>query len=640
MTATRHVNIVVVGDPGVGKTSLILAAATEAFPDNPVPTLPPTALPAELTPDGVPSLVVDTSSRPEDRPALEIQCLKADVVLLLWSKDSSESLQRLSDYWLPELRRMGVTVPIILVGARQDLGPEQEKQSLQQVIAPLMLQFKEVEACLECSAKRLQFVEDVFYYALKAVIHPTGPLFDTHTSQLKPACIKALKRIFMLCDIDGDRILNDAELNNFQVHCWKTPLKPSELDGIKKVVSEKMPRGVQGGGLTLAGFLFLHSLFIERGRLETTWTVLRSYGYNDTLRLRDDLLECVNFSVAADQVIELTERGREFLSLCFQKYDSDQDGTLSAAEQEDMFSTAPCSPWEGAEWEHVLVETAHAGGLTRPGFLAKWAYTTMKDPRLTLAHVLYLGYKGDPALLFATSRRRKQERKSEHPGRGILQCYVFGATGSGKTGLLHGLVGLPHSDVESGVHTCAVAVGEVNGHEPRRTLVMQEVTEEMAERLLAGGAGREERAQWLAAADVGLFLFDSSAAESFAYAHELMLQVATASGDSLPCMFAASKDDIGMSQELVERCKECCAELAMPLPIPVSMHAGETSSVYARVAEAATAPARFIPETPSLKAMRQYQQTLRRCLIYAGAGVAGGALCYTLYHRFCKRKDS
>lgn len=58
---------------------------------------------------------------------------QADVVLLLWSKDSSESLQRLSDYWLPELRRMGVTVPIILVGARQDLGPEQEKQSLQQV---------------------------------------------------------------------------------------------------------------------------------------------------------------------------------------------------------------------------------------------------------------------------------------------------------------------------------------------------------------------------------------------------------------------------------------------------------------------------------------------------------------------------
>lgn len=639
MVRRRHVKIVVVGDPGVGKTSLILAAATEAFPDNPVPTLPPTALPAELTPDGVPSLVVDTSSRPEDRPALEIQCLKADVVLLLWSKDSSESLQRLSEYWLPELRRMGVTVPIILVGARQDMGPEQEKQTLQQVIAPLMMQFKEVEACLECSAKRLQFVEDVFYYALKAVIHPTAPLFDTHTIQLKPACIRALKRIFMLCDMDGDRILNDAELNNFQVHCWKTPLKPSELDGIKKVVAEKMPRGVQDGGLTLAGFLFLHSLFIERGRLETTWTVLRSYGYDDTLKLRDELLDCVNFSTAADQVVELTERGREFFSFCFQKFDGDQDGALSAHEQEELFSTAPGSPWEGGEWEHVLVESSRAGGaLTRSGFLAKWAYTSMKQPRVALAYVLYLGYKGDPALLFATSKRRKQERKADLPGRTLLQCYVFGSTGSGKTGLLNGLVGLPHSDSEGNPRTCAVAVGSVDNHEPRKTLVLQEVTEEMAKKMMEGG-DREERAQWLAAADVALFMFDGSNKDSFAYAHKLLLEVATASGDSLPCLFAASKDDLGMSQELVELCKGTCATLAMPLPIPVSMRSGETSGIYSHLSDAAAAPARFIPETPSLKAMRQYQQTLRKCLIYTGIGITGGAVCYAIYHRL-KRRDS
>lgn len=43
-----------------------------------------------------------------------------------------------------------------------------------------------------------------------------------------------------------------------------------------------------------------------------------------------------------------------------------------------MFSTAPSSPWEGSEWEHVLVETTRSGALTRSGFLAKWAYTTMK----------------------------------------------------------------------------------------------------------------------------------------------------------------------------------------------------------------------------------------------------------------------
>ncbi len=39
-----------------------------------------------------------------------------------------------------------------------------------------------------------------------------------------------------------------------------------------------MPNGVVDRGLTLEGFLFLHVLFIERGRLESTWAVLRKFG--------------------------------------------------------------------------------------------------------------------------------------------------------------------------------------------------------------------------------------------------------------------------------------------------------------------------------------------------------------------------
>ena len=34
-----------------------------------------------------------------------------------------------------------------------------------------------------------------------------------------------------------------------------------------------------------SGFLFLHTLFIQRGRHETTWTVLRKFGYDDNLQL-------------------------------------------------------------------------------------------------------------------------------------------------------------------------------------------------------------------------------------------------------------------------------------------------------------------------------------------------------------------
>lgn len=68
------VHICVVGDDGVGKTSLITAAATETFPDHPPPVLPPAKLPADTTPEGVPVIITDTSSRPEDKQSLELAC--------------------------------------------------------------------------------------------------------------------------------------------------------------------------------------------------------------------------------------------------------------------------------------------------------------------------------------------------------------------------------------------------------------------------------------------------------------------------------------------------------------------------------------------------------------------------------------
>lgn len=72
--------------------------------------------------------------------------------------------------------------------------------------------------------------------------------------------------------------------------CFNAPLQPSEIVGVKRVVQEKLPEGVNENGLTLTGFLFLHALFIEKGRLETTWTVLRKFGYNNDIRLSDDQL--------------------------------------------------------------------------------------------------------------------------------------------------------------------------------------------------------------------------------------------------------------------------------------------------------------------------------------------------------------
>jgi len=56
------------------------------------------------------------------------------------------------------------------------------------------------------------------------------------------------------------------------------------------MVQEHAEGGVRDGGLTEAGFLYLHTIFIQRGRLETTWTVLRKFGYAEDLRLTEAFL--------------------------------------------------------------------------------------------------------------------------------------------------------------------------------------------------------------------------------------------------------------------------------------------------------------------------------------------------------------
>lgn len=56
------------------------------------------------------------------------------------------------------------------------------------------------------------------------------------------------------------------------------------------MVQQHSDGGVRDNGLTEAGFLYLHTIFIQRGRLETTWTVLRKFGYGEDLRLTEDFL--------------------------------------------------------------------------------------------------------------------------------------------------------------------------------------------------------------------------------------------------------------------------------------------------------------------------------------------------------------
>ncbi|GLT52741.1 hypothetical protein SLA2020_260630 [Shorea laevis] len=629
------VRVVVVGDRGTGKSSLISAVASESFPEHVSPVLPPTRLPADFYPDRIPVTIVDTSSSVESRGKLVEELKRADAVVLTYACDDSLTLTRLNTFWLPEFRRLEVKAPVIVVGCKLDLRDERQPMSLEQVMGPIMQQYREIETCIECSAATLIQVPDVFYYAQKAILHPTAPLFDQERQRLKPRCIRALKRIFVLCDHDMDGALSDSELNEFQVKCFNAPLQPAEIVGVKRVVQERIQGGVNDLGLTLEGFLFLHALFIEKGRLETTWAVLRKFGYDDHLKLRDDILR-VPTKHASDQSVELTSEAVEFLRGIFRLYDLDNDGSLRPAELDDIFVTAPESPWGEGPYAYAA-ETTAQGSITLNGFLSEWALMTALNPTYSLANLIYIGYGRDAASALHLTRRRSVDRKKQRTERNVFRCFVFGPKKAGKSALLNSFLGRPFSNNYSPTTAERYAtnvVEELGG--TQKTLILQEVPEDGVKKFLSN---RES----LAACNIALFIFDSSDEYSWKRSRELLLDVARhgeESGYGVPCLLIAAKDDLDPFPMALQNAARVTQQMGMDAPISISVKLRDSKSLFSKIVSTAEHPHVSIPETETGKKRKQRRDLVQSSLMFVSVGAAVAVVGLAAYRAYAARKNS
>ncbi|KAJ1964115.1 ERMES complex Ca(2+)-binding regulatory GTPase gem1 [Dipsacomyces acuminosporus] len=456
-----------------------------------------------------------TSSKPEDQEILETELRKANVICIVYAVDDRIGFQRVHEHWLSMLRVQGINLPVILVGNKVDMRDEDGGHGtvLEEEVVPIMNEYREIEICVECSAKALLNVSELFYFAQKAVLHPTRPLYDARDHVMKPKCTEALVRIFRLCDTDGDGILNDNELNEFQRKCFNTPLQQRELEGVKEIVQASLPEGVTDGGLNVEGFLYLHLLFIQRGRVETTWMVLRRFGYGDDLSLREDYL-CPEFDVPVDCCVELSPSGYAFLTEIFKRYDADGDSAFCAEELENIFSLSPGIPWKRSKFPQSTVTNA-AGYVTLEGWLAQWSMTTLLDYKQTLAYLAYFGFPGDirdgirlvSRSIGGSSGLRK--RKKGKLQRNVFLCYVVGATRSGKSSLIKSFVKKPFSEEYSPTLRTTTTVNSVDVKGSEKYLVMQEFGPYDTSVL-------QSRRQ-LECCDLLVMVYDSSDASTFSY---------------------------------------------------------------------------------------------------------------------------
>ncbi|XP_059480371.1 mitochondrial Rho GTPase isoform X1 [Neocloeon triangulifer] len=441
----QNVRILLLGDRGVGKTSLILSLVSEEFAEDVPYKAEEITIPPDVTPEHIPTNIVDYSAAEQSEEQLIEEVNKADVICVVYSVEDDESLEQVRVHWLPLLRHCQprTTRPVILVGNKADLI----EYSTLQTSSPFMEDFPEIEAWLECSARSLFNISEMFYHAQKAVLHPVGPLYSLEDQELTFACEEALIRIFKICDLDNDDLLSDREFNAFQMHCFNEPLDPNTINGLKSIIDSSISNGLKYNSITKSGFLFLHCTFIRRGRSETTWTVLRKFGYDDSLELSDNyLFPKIRISTGAST--ELSLRGQHFLSTLFVKHDKDHDGALNPDELQDLFSTCPRQAWDGLAQQGV--KNTPQGWITMQGFMSQWALITLLSVNTTLEYLAYFGYpyleQESQSNAISVTRERQLDWLKKQSSRTVYECAVIGPKGCGKTAFCRSMLGHSLSD--------------------------------------------------------------------------------------------------------------------------------------------------------------------------------------------------
>ncbi|WZZ59027.1 hypothetical protein YC2023_059134 [Brassica napus] len=262
-----------------------MAAVTDHnHPDPRIPPLLPyTNLPSEYCSEDVLFTLIDTSLRPEDKGDIIREVKEADAIVL--------------------------TVPIVVAGYSV-IQKEHNTIDTKEITTPIRQQCREIEICIEWSAPRLSDIswlaQAVFVQAQIAAMNHIGPVYDQVTNSLKPRCVAALEHIFELNACDNDYILSDDGFNHINARCFSIPLMPSRCRALIKSVQELCPEGVKENSLTVDGFLVLITKLIMDRKLRTLWTMLRTFGYNNDIRLVDEMIPYSSFKRILDQSVELT----------------------------------------------------------------------------------------------------------------------------------------------------------------------------------------------------------------------------------------------------------------------------------------------------------------------------------------------
>ncbi|OBA19659.1 mitochondrial Rho GTPase [Metschnikowia bicuspidata var. bicuspidata NRRL YB-4993] len=643
--------IVVCGDDTVGKSSLIATLVKDEFVANIQGKLSPVSISrddyavlgeansdvdtdmektdmrsvSQYIPDS--TVVIDTVS--SDHAALNKELKQADVILLLYS--DHYTYERVLLFWMPMFRALGVNLPIVVCANKCDFMtklPEKPtssfKQQNKEEFVPLINEFKEIEACLRCSAKQNINVVEAFYLCQRAVTHPISPIFDSKEGNLKPAAVKALQRVFFLCDADLDGYLNFEEFSALHMRCFGRSASQNHYDDILQTVNAIiLPDCDNKGevkGISENAFIILNKLYAERGRHETIWGILRAFHYTNSLSLNDRFLY-PKVEVNPNSSVELSPTGYRFLVDLFLKFDRDNDGGLSEEEMTNLFLPTPGVPklWKETQFPSSIV-CNEEGYVSLQGWLAQWNLTTFLDHQTTLEYLAYLGFdEGNSVKAIKVTKPRKHRQKQGKQYRGavndrnVFNCFVLGAPKSGKSSLLELFIRGTYSEMYLPTIIPKLCVKDIELRGGKQCYLILEELGELEPAIL-------ENQKRLDQCDVICYTYDSSDPELFQYIVNLRKKHASILND-IPSVFAALKADLDKQQQRSDVQPENYIRnlfLGSPLHIssswPMSIH-----ELFIQLVDAAKMPSTATPGLDPHPDTAEFENMKR-------IGIAGGAI--------------
>jgi small GTP-binding protein len=286
----EHVKILVLGDSGVGKSSLISSYVSNYFSYDVPSIVADCFLRSDTTASGVSVTIMDSSARPGDRNVLIQKIRVSDSIIACYDTTRLETIDNLATIWLPliQAERNGQAKVVVagtkidLLGEPEDVIPAEEEKRVQELLMPFPF-------CLlaERSSSKLLNISSVFRRAEQVVTYPISPVYNIREKKFTSNGLRALLHVYRVYDWDGDNLLSDTELNRLHAECFNSSFSQEELVEFKRQLPRFTSNGILQNKVTFEGLLASIKRFISGCQsVIQLWAMLRRFDYDDDLSLQ------------------------------------------------------------------------------------------------------------------------------------------------------------------------------------------------------------------------------------------------------------------------------------------------------------------------------------------------------------------